>query len=115
MQHLKDLIQMGFSPMVALVIVAMIVLWGTLCAVVVYMYRSSITERNKRDQIREAWHADVEKKYETVVTRLDSSEEKHKACEDDRTELRDELDDVKTDLERIKRCPRQNCPMRLPR
>ena len=107
MQHLKDLIDMGFSPMIALVIVVVMVLWGTLCAVVVYNHRSQLRERNERDKIRAAWHADIEK-------RLDSSEAKHQACEEDRSELRSEIDSVKQDLNRMKRCPRRDCPMWLP-
>lgn len=114
MQHLKDLIQMGFSPMVALVIVAIIILWGTLCAVVFYVHRSQIREREdrdkllaERDKLRAQWHADIEE-------RLTSSEAKHQACEEDRSELRTEIDQVKNDLDRMKRCPRRDCPMRLP-
>jgi septal ring factor EnvC (AmiA/AmiB activator) len=114
MDTLKELIQMGFSPIVALVIVAVIVLWGSLCGVVVFMYRSQLNERKatssaseERDKLRAAWHAEVEE-------RLDESEQKHKQCEDDRTELRNELGEVKHDLDRIKRCPKSDCPMRLP-
>lgn len=107
METLEKLIGLGFSPVLAAVIVGLIVLWGTLCTVVVFMYRSQIRERIDRDRLREKWHAEIDE-------RLENSETKHQECEKDRLMLRVEIASVKTDLGRVRNCPRQNCPLRLP-
>lgn len=106
-QLLKDLIEMGFSPMVALVIVGLVVLWLALCGVVVFMYRQQNAERGARDKIRDAWHAEID-------ARLKVSELKHEQCDKDREKLHGDVRDLRARISRFEKCPRKDCPMRLP-
>jgi hypothetical protein len=108
MQTLRDLISLGFNPMVALVIVGLTVLWVALCGVVVFMWRTNIADRVARDALRDAWKAEVD-------ARLKGSEAKNEECDKDRDRLHYQMQDLGTRVARFEKCSSgDKCPMRLP-
>ena len=107
MQHLRELIEMGFAPMMALVIVVVIVLWLTLVTVVVFGFKMFLKDRNSRDTLRKEQLAKVEE-------RLQDSEKKHSECEEDREKIHTDISALDKRLSRYESCPRKGCPMRLP-
>ena len=111
---LERLIGLGFSPFMALIVGFVIVLAGVIGTGFLFFWRQLGKERDRQDKIRAqvdeeraAWRKDVEE-------RLETSEGKHHECEQDRTSMRTEIETVKGELDRMRRCPRRDCPMRLP-
>jgi Tfp pilus assembly protein PilO len=111
---LERLTGMGIGPLAAILLLFLLALASVIVSGFWFFWKQlgrawkkRDEERAERDAERAQWHAKVE-------NRLKESEGKHEECERDRTELRSDLEAVKLDLERQKRCPRRDCPMRLP-
>lgn len=107
MQHLRELIEMGFAPMMALVIAAVVVLWLALCGLVLFVWRQFVKDRNSRDDLRKEQLQDLN-------TRLEESEKKHEECDKDRGAIHKQIGELDRRISRYESCPRKGCPMRLP-
>ncbi|MGC4017503.1 MAG: hypothetical protein QM755_23760 [Luteolibacter sp.] len=93
---MKELIDAGFTPVTALMIVAL----GGLVKVVLALHRKS-------EQSREEWHQETRRRVDAMQGHIEE-------CDQDRTNLRSELSAVKEKVGRIERCPKTECPNRLP-
>lgn len=107
MDTLKKLIDIGFAPMIAVAFVVVIVLWGTLCGVIIYGFRLFLKDRAARDALRQEQLTDLD-------GRLVKSEEKHDECDKDRVKIHKRLESLSEQLDRYKRCHKTDCPHRLP-
>lgn len=105
MDHLRALIEMGFAPMMALVIAAVIVLWLALCSVLLLFWRHNLKERASRDKERK-------EQIDEINGRLKASEEKHEECDGDREALHEEIRKLDSRLGKFEGCPRASCPMK---
>jgi hypothetical protein len=107
LETLKELIGMGFSPMVALIVIGLMVLWAALCGVVVFMWRSTVREHKDRDALRDAWKAEVD-------GRLKVSEFKNDECDKDRDRLHEQIQDLRNRVGRFEKCSSgEKCPMKI--
>lgn len=100
MALLKELIELGFSPMMALVLVVVVVMWGSLITLLGLFWRFFRNESKARDRMRAKHQAETGKRLED--------------CESDREELRRDLGIVKEKVARLTACQKKDCPMRLP-
>jgi len=93
---LKELIDAGFTPVNALLVVAL----GVLGKVILALHQ-------KGEQSREEWHTETRK-------RIDDMQGHITECDEDRSKLREEMGQLKERVERVGKCPKSDCPIRLP-
>jgi len=105
--NLARLTGLGIGPLAAILLLFLLALTGVIGGGFLFFWKQLENAWEKRDQERARWTSDIE-------TRLKTSEGKHEQCETDRDKLRLQIGTVKGELERMKRCHRKDCPMRLP-
>lgn len=93
---LKPFIDLGFTPLNCVLAMGLITIW-----------RMSITKDKKQTEDREAWHAETRAEVNVLKGHVDE-------CDDDRERLRIDHTLLKERFDRVSRCPRKDCPMRLP-
>lgn len=110
-QTLKELSELGFSPINSLLIVG-------LAAFAAYA-KKLISDQ---DVLRENWHADTRKQMEKVevkVVALERNREEDRKrideCEDDRQSLNAQVKRMAEDIATFKDCTYVECPFRLKR
>ena len=100
LSDLKELINLGFSPFLALIVAFLIALAGVIGVLAAWFWRQITKAWKARDDARAEWHSSVEK-------RLGE-------CETDREELRQQVSALDHKVARLSACPKRDCPMRLP-
>jgi len=100
MPLLRELLDMGFTPFMAVVLVVVVVLWGSLLALLAFFWRHTVYQKIETDRLRDL-------RYKDINGRLEE-------CETDREELREDVGQLKEKVARLEVCPKKGCPMRLP-
>lgn len=103
---LQRLIDLGFSPFLALIIAFMIVLSGVIASGFLFFWRAIGKEREREDLQRAGRDADRLEFRKDIERRFEE-------CETDRAELHAKLEDLEHTVARISACPRRECPMRV--
>jgi hypothetical protein len=121
LETLRDLIEIGFSPFMALVIGALIVLASVIGGGFMFFWRELAKsrkredlersrldhEREDRDEERQEWHVSVEE-------RLELSEKRAARCEQDRDQLHRKQAELEVKVAKLSACPKRDCPVRMP-
>ncbi|RYD65251.1 MAG: hypothetical protein EOP83_07765 [Verrucomicrobiaceae bacterium] len=105
--NLERLTGLGLGPLAAVLLLFLLALAAVISGGFLFFWKQLGHAWQKRDEERAKWTSDIE-------TRLKSSEGKHQECETDRDKLRVQIASVQGELDRMKRCHRKDCPMRLP-
>lgn len=94
MQTLKELIDLGFTPAVAAVMVICMVLWASVVAMVVAFHKENLRQRKIN------------------VQRIDKAERENKICEMDRRKLGRQMIGVQSQIRILHACPTNPCPIK---
>ncbi|MES2995915.1 MAG: hypothetical protein V4733_03805 [Verrucomicrobiota bacterium] len=112
---MKELIDIGFSPIAAMLIAALVVLAG----VIRKIYTTAETRREEMEkrilEDREKWHGETRSQLNEAMQRIAAGEARHDECEKDRDKLHGEVGSLRDRVTRFERCSKgAECPMRLP-
>lgn len=92
----NELTEIGFSPVSAVLIVALLALVGA----VVWLHQ-------KQSSDRETWHTETRARVAELKEQVDALTKEREGLLREQTLLKEKV-------ERFLRCPRKDCPMRLP-
>lgn len=108
MNNLRELIALGFDPMVALLVAAIIVMGGAVVSVigvVVFFYK-----KNSRD--REKWHGETRKRLDKAERQIAASDRKHGICDVERQKMKRQITGMQGQIRIMHACPEHECPMK---
>lgn len=94
MQLLKQLYDLGFTPLNCVLIMAILAIW-----------KLSGHKDKKQTQVREEWHAETRQRVEQMQGHVER-------CDDDRKKLRDKQAKLEGRIDQMSRCPIPECPNR---
>lgn len=98
---LQYLIDLGFTPLNAVLIITIIVLW----------HKHNRAERANY-QNRIMWHKETRSKLAEAMRGLRDSRKRHDACDKDRLRLKAGMILMQRQINTLKSCPHTTCPLR---
>jgi len=101
MQTLRELIALGFSPMLALVIVGISVLFTTLSAVLLAYDRANKAQR-----------AENVARIEILEKAITDSQHKHEICDTARRRMDRQISGMQQQIRILHACPHHECPLK---
>ena len=94
MQLLKELSDLGFTPLNCVLLVAVVAIW-----------KLSAHKDKKQTETREAWHAETRQRIEDMQGHVEK-------CDKDRARIREDHATLKGRLDQMSRYPIAHCPNR---
>ncbi|QJE95974.1 hypothetical protein [Luteolibacter luteus] len=112
--NLERLVGMGILPIVAILLLFVLGLAAVVAAMAGFGFKFFMGERRRHDALLAQRDKERVEERLAIETRLSTSEEKHEACEKDRDVLRTDVATLSERVDRLTKCPKPGCPMRLP-
>lgn len=111
-QILKDLQNLGFSPVSSLLLLGILAVWRWAAVRDRKGEDAMQAQLAAQDRYREAWHADTRAQVDEVKVEAKELRGHVEECNEDRVKLSKKIGTLETDVARMKACPHVECPVR---